>query len=48
MFGCDLLFTPETAIKVREEIGKHYGQCPCERGLRCPLLPDDMGPLLGG
>lgn len=46
MYGCDLLFTPEMATKVRETITTALGQCPCEAGKRCPLLPADLAPLL--
>lgn len=47
MYGCDLLFTPEAAVKVRAELrDKLGGECPCDRGERCPLLPDDMVALL--
>lgn len=46
MYGCDLIFTPATAAKVRAEISDKMGSCPCEDGRRCPLLPEDLGPLL--
>jgi len=46
-YGCELLFTVETAAKVREDITRATGKpCPCEVGRRCPLLPDDLTPLL--
>lgn len=46
MYGCDLIFTPGEAEKVRGEIRAKMGACPCEQGRRCPLLPADLGPLL--
>lgn len=47
MYGCDLLFPPETAKKVRAELRRNLGgQCPCDRDEKCPLLPADLSPLL--
>lgn len=47
MHGCDLVFTPDVASKVkatlREQLG---GVCPCDENRRCPLLPDDMTDLI--
>lgn len=47
MYGCDLLFSPATAAKVREQARANLGgQCPCERGEPCPLLPADFAERL--
>jgi hypothetical protein len=47
MYGCDLIFTPEVAEKVRGELRKRLGgMCPCDRDQRCPLLPDDLTDLM--
>lgn len=46
MHGCDLLFDADTAARVRAEIVAKMGRCPCDEGRRCPLLPDDLTPLL--
>lgn len=47
MYGCEILFDAETAASVREAVSKAAGgQCPCVAGLTCPLLPDDLGPIL--
>lgn len=47
MYGCEILFSPETAAEVREQFASRMGgQCFCERGQRCPLLPADLTPLL--
>lgn len=46
-YGCDVLFDAETAVKVRAEISaKMGGECPCEAGKRCPLLPDGFAASL--
>jgi hypothetical protein len=43
MYGCDLVFTPETAEQVRAELRKRFdGKCPCENDRACPLLPADL------
>jgi hypothetical protein len=43
MYGCDLVFTPETAEQVRTELRKQFGgTCPCDTGQACPLLPADL------
>lgn len=42
MHGCDIIFTPEVAEQVKEQVSKHSGgTCPCEDGRTCPLLPPD-------
>lgn len=50
MYGCDILFGAETSASIRRELTKAMGDAaPCARcllGARCPLLPDDIGPLL--
>ena len=46
MYGCDLLFSPETAEQVRAVVRERCGGCRCESGGWCPLLPVDIGPLL--
>lgn len=47
MHGCDIIFTPDTAEKVRGELRKHLGGvCPCDENQRCPLLPDDITQLM--
>lgn len=46
MYGCDLLFTPETAREIKAELRDKMGACPCDMGKRCPLLPADLTPLL--
>lgn len=47
MYGCDLIFNATDAAAIREEVrSKLGGACPCEQGLRCPLLPDDLGTVL--
>lgn len=44
MYGCEVLFDAETAAKIRNEIRSKMGFCPCDKGLRCPLLPDPIFP----
>ena len=47
MQGCDLVFTPETAEKVKTELRRQLGGvCPCDNDRRCPLLPDDFTALM--
>lgn len=47
LHGCDLLFTPESAEKVKGQVREMMGgQCPCDLDMKCPLLPEDLGPLL--
>lgn len=47
MDGCDLLFNPETAAKVRGQVRANLGgECPCDRGEPCPLLPADFAERL--
>jgi hypothetical protein len=47
LYGCDLLYSPEIALQVRTEVASHLGgACPCMLNQRCPLLPDDLTPLL--
>ena len=47
MYGCDLIFTPDVAEKVRGELRKRLGgTCPCDEDQRCPLLPDDLTDLM--
>lgn len=47
MYGCEILFSVETAASVRAEVSKAMGgECPCAAGRTCPLLPADLGPLL--
>jgi hypothetical protein len=46
MHGCDLVFAPEVAEKVKRELRKQLGgTCPCDENQRCPLLPDDLSNL---
>jgi hypothetical protein len=42
MCGCDLVFAPGTAERVRATLREHMGGCPCERGGKCPFLPDTV------
>lgn len=47
MHGCDIIFTPETAEKVKATLREQWGgTCPCDDDRRCPLLPDDLTGLL--
>jgi hypothetical protein len=47
MYGCELLFTKAEAAEVQAQVRKAVGgPCPCDEGRKCPLLPDDLGPLL--
>lgn len=47
LVGCDLMFTVELARQVRARVTAAMGgQCPCEEGRRCPLLPADAGDLI--
>lgn len=47
MYGCELLFTREEAAEVQAQVRKALdGPCPCDEGRKCPLLPDDLRPLL--
>lgn len=47
MHGCDLLFAPEVAEKVKATIREQMGGvCPCDEDQRCPLLPDDLTDLM--
>lgn len=46
MYGCEILFSPTTAAEVRGQFASRMGgRCFCERGERCPLLPEDLSPL---
>lgn len=40
MHGCDIVFSADTAEKVKAELSRQWGQCPCDE-TRCPLLPRD-------
>jgi hypothetical protein len=46
MYGCDLLYSPEVAAKVRAELRRVMGSCPCDLDQKCPLLPADVTKLL--
>jgi len=47
MRGCDLVFSPEMAEKVKDTLSELWGgTCPCGKGQRCPLLPDDLTNLM--
>jgi hypothetical protein len=45
MHGCDIVFTPEVAEKVKATLNERWGQCPCD-ARRCPLLPDALDDLM--
>ncbi len=39
MLGCDMLYTPATALVVKTEVAARMGGvCPCMAGEPCPLL----------
>jgi len=50
MQGCDILFSEADAAEIRREFAKAMGDSSpcagCAEGRRCPLLPDDLGPML--
>lgn len=49
MHGCELLFDAETAARVIAQVrAASGGECPCDKGQRCPMLPDDVGSLFSG
>jgi len=46
MYACELLFSADEGEKVRRELRRNLGgQCLCEMGRRCPLIPVDVGSL---
>jgi hypothetical protein len=50
MHGCEILFTADEATQVRRELARAMGEnspcVGCAEGRRCPLLPDDLTPVL--
>jgi hypothetical protein len=47
VYGCELIFNRVEAEQVKAGVRAACGgECPCDRNERCPLLPDDLRPLV--
>lgn len=46
MYGCEILFDAPTAEAVKAEVRRQLGgECPCDIGQTCPLLPSPVIPV---